>query len=533
VRSLCVLALITACGDDGTVSDGPPLEFGAMGSLSTPAGKGGFRFGAASAATQIEDGDTATDWYLWTKPAPQGGLAKGTFVGDAVRGYTKALDDVQLVADLGMDSYRFSMEWARIEPVKDQINEEALAHYQMQLEAMRSLGIRPVVTVHHFSNPVWVADPRALACSGGPTDTNLCGFGSAGGPQIIEQLREHATLLGTRFGGFIDEWGTVNEPINYLLAAYGLAVFPPGGVTLDPQRFAAILRDYIAAHVAIYDALKASDTIDADGDGVAAAVGFSLSVADWKPARDNKVSIDPADLAAVDRVTYLYHYVFVDALRSGMYDSNLDGIRDEPHSEWDDKLDWLGVQYYFRAGVTGKDPILPAPIAFTPCTSGVDVGACLPALQPSYCVPAMGYEGWVDGLHDVLLGFSQRYPELPLVVTEHGIATELGTRRAENVVRGLEAVARARDAGVDVRGYYHWSLTDNFEWAEGFEPRFGLYRVDYSSYARTANDGTDVYSAIARTRSITRAQRARYGGTGPMTREPDHDLDSMCRKAAP
>ena len=531
MRVLCVLALLAACGDDGAATGGPPLAFGTMGPLSGPAGKGGFRFGAASAATQIEDGNTATDWYLWTKPAAMGGLEKGTFVGDAVRGYSNATEDVGLAAGLGLDSYRFSIEWARIEPVKDQIDEAAIAHYLAQLETMRALGIRPLVTVHHFSNPVWVADPRGLACSAGPTDTNLCGFGSAGGPQIVEQLREHAALLGRRFGGYVDEWGTVNEPINYLLAAYALAVFPPGGFTLDPLRFAAVLRDYIAAHVAIYDALKANDTIDADGDGIAASVGMSLSVADWQPARDNRASTDPEDLAAVDRVVYLYHYVFVDSLLAGMYDANLDGTRDEPHPEWDDKLDWLGVQYYFRAGVSGKNPIIPAPIAVTPCTSGVDSGACLPALQPSYCIPAMGYEGWVDGLHDVLLAFSQRYPGLPLVVTEHGIATELGTRRAETIVRGLEAVARARDEGVDVRGYYHWSLTDNFEWAEGFVPRFGLYRVDYGSYARTPNDGTELFGTIADTRSVTSAQRGRYGGTGPMTREPDHNLDQMCRKA--
>ncbi|MDX2093550.1 MAG: family 1 glycosylhydrolase [Kofleriaceae bacterium] len=532
MRAILGIAIVlAACGDEvGDTPDPPPIAFGTMGSLVTPAGHGGFRFGAASAATQIEDNNTATDWYVWTRPASEGGLEHGTFVGDAARGYSMVETDLGLVEEIHLDSYRFSMEWARIEPARDQVDEAALSHYRAQLESMQRRGIRPVVTVHHFSNPVWVADPRALACSTGPIDTNLCGFGSAGGPQIVEELREHATLLAQRYGDLVDEWGTVNEPINYLLAGYALAQFPPGGLTLNPAKLADILRDYMSAHVAIYDAIKAHDTVDADGDGVAAAVGMSLSVQDWQPARSNRPSTDPEDLAARDRLVFLYHYLWVDAIRAGRYDANLDGTLDEDRPEWKDKLDWLGLQYYFRAGVTGKDPLLPEPIAFTPCFGGSDFGACLPASQPTYCVPSMGYEGWIDGLHDVLVAFSGRYPDLPLVVSEVGIATELPTRRAENIVRVLEVIGRARDAGADIRGVYQWSLTDNFEWHEGFAPRFGLFTVDYTTYARTGNEATEVLAAIATSREVTSAQRAKYGGTGPLTREPNYPLTSICRK---
>jgi beta-glucosidase len=142
----------------------------------------------------------------------------------------------------------------------------------------------------------------------------------------------------------------------------------------------------------------------------------------------------------------------------------------------------------------------------------------------------MGYEGWLDGLHDVLVDFAARFPNIPLVVTEAGIASKSGIRRAENIVRVLEAVDRARTEGVDVRGYYHWSLTDNFEWAEGFGPRFGIYSVDYATYARSANEGTDLMKAISSTHTLTHEQRVLHGGTGPMTQEPDHMLDTFCRK---
>jgi beta-glucosidase/6-phospho-beta-glucosidase/beta-galactosidase len=153
-----------------------PITFAQPGSLSAPSGKGSFQFGAASAATQIEDQNENTDWWIYTAPEAEGGLANGEFVGDASMGYSKALEDVAIIKELGLDTYRFSIEWARIEPERDVIDEAALEHYGEFIDALIAEGIEPVITVHHFSNPVWVDDPRDLDCVNGPTDTNLCGF---------------------------------------------------------------------------------------------------------------------------------------------------------------------------------------------------------------------------------------------------------------------------------------------------------------------------------------------------------------------
>ncbi len=522
-----VFACVAGCGDET-----PPIQFGTIGPIVGDAGKGSWRFGAASAATQIEDMNPNTDWWVFTAPTSMGGQGLRTFVGDAVKGYSKMMEDVGLVAEMGLDSYRFSIEWARIEPQKDVIDEAAIAHYRTELEALRSLGIRPLVTVHHFSNPVWTADPRDSNCVSGPTDTNLCGLGGPGGAQVVAQMGEHAALLAQRYGDLVDEWGTVNEPVNWIIAGYGLGLFPPGQVTLADINRVVIpaLRDYLSAQAAMYHAIKANDTVDADGDGVAAAVGFSQSVADWEPARGNKPSTDPADIAARDKLVYMFHYAYVDGAVNGTFDADLDGTPDEMHPEWTGTVDWLGLQYYFRAGVSG-DAALVAGVK--PCTGGIDLGACLPAPDPSYCIPSMGYEAYHDGFADVIRGFAARYPQLPLVVTESGIATNNGTRRAENIVRILEAVTRVRDEGVDLRGYYHWSLTDNFEWAEGFHPHFGLYSVDYTSYARTATEGATVLKDIVAARTLTTAQRETYGGTGPMSPEPGWTTDPFCTKVVP
>jgi beta-glucosidase/6-phospho-beta-glucosidase/beta-galactosidase len=528
--------LAFGCGSDDEGEASKPtadVVYPASGSFSDPAGKDGFTFGAASAATQIEDQNPNTDWYLWTQPEAEGGLGNGSdFVGDASKGYENALADVALLEEMHLDSYRFSIEWARVEPQRDVIDETALQHYSDFIDALRAANIRPVITLHHFANPVWVDDPRDIDCVNGPTDTNLCGPGDpVGGPMVVEEIKEHAKLLGERFGDRVDDWGTLNEPVNYLLAAYGIGSFPPGKKYLFSllENFMPVVRDYISEHVAMYQALHESDTVDADGDGIAASVGLSLAVGDFVAARGNVVSTNPEDTAARDRLLYVYHYLIADALTEGTFDTDLDGTGDEDHPDWKNAVDWMGLQYYFRGGVTGAEKLIPV-LDLAPCFGGFDFGACVPPTDPTFCVPAMGYEYYPKGLYNVLSAFGARYPTMPFLVTEAGIATEVGRRRAENVVRTLEQIQRARSEGIDVRGYYHWSLFDNFEWAEGFKPRFGLYRVDYTTYDRTATEGAEMMGTIAASRRLTIAQQKEYGGNGPLTPEGDGPVGDLCKK---
>lgn len=509
------------------------LAWPAMGPLTGQAGYLSFRFGAASAATQIEDQNPNTDWFLFTKPVDQGGLGKGKgFVGQASLGYSNAIADIDLLKQAGLESYRFSIEWARIEPTRGQIDEAALAHYSELLDALIAAKIRPMVTVHHFSMPVWIDDPRDVECTSGPSDANLCGLGHpTGGPQVVAAMSAYAKLLAERFGDRVDEWGTINEPINYLFASHGTGTFPPGKANAFDllAKFMPAARDLFAAHVGMYKAIKAADTIDADGDGVAAAVGVPLSVIEWEAAAKNKPSTDPADVAARDKIKYLYHYFLVDSLKNGTFDADLDGTGEESHPDWKDSIDWLGAQYYFRTGVTGTADLLIPVINLVPCFPPFDFGACLPPGDPTHCVPTMGYEFHVEGLRSILVDFSKRWPGLPLVVSEGGIATEVGARRAENIVRTLEMIEAARILGADVRGYYHWSLFDNFEWAEAFGPRFGLFSVDYTTFVRTPTAAVPVLHDIASRHSLSSSLRKKYGGTGKMTPEPTVDLEKAKR----
>ncbi len=509
------------CGDGAP----GPIALGAPGPIAGEAGRGSFTIGAATAAAQIEEGNSNSDWWVWTLPESEGGLGKGeAFVGDATLGYSRAIEDVQLLVDMNLDAYRFSVNWARLEPQRDVWDEAAFQHYSDLLDALVAAGIKPMITIHHFSSPLWVDDPRRTGnCTVAPSDTDLCGWAHAtGGALIVEEMQELAAELAARFGDRVDEWCTLNEPVNYMVASYGLGNFPPGHGQLlgAPSAFMDAVRNYVRAHVAMYGAIDANDAGDADGDGDPALVGYTLNVAEWAAGRAGAFSEHPDDLAAVERIVYAYHHLFTDSLRNGTFDADLDGTPDEAHADWVGTLDFQGIQYYSRMTVTADPGLVPL-LMLTPCFPPLlDFGACVAPTDPTHWVETMRYEYYEPGVYNVLKDFAARYPDLPLTVTESGLATENGRRRAEHIVRSLEQITRARDEGVDVRGYYHWSLTDNFEWAEGFAPRFGLYRVDYANdYARTATEGATLLGQIASARRITSEMRGTYGGLGPMTAE--------------
>jgi beta-glucosidase/6-phospho-beta-glucosidase/beta-galactosidase len=318
-------------------------------------------------------------------PVAMGGLGKGAaFIGNAVDGYTLAMKDIELLQAMHVDSYRFSMEWARIEPEMGTIDEDALNHYSDVLDALVAAHIRPLVTIHHFSNPIWVDDPRDIPCTGGPSATNLCGLGNpAGGAMVVQAFADHAKLLAERFGDRVDEWGLVNEPINYILAAYGVGEYPPGKqYALNASdllnQFVPVLRDYISAYVAMYDAVKAADTIDADEDGVAASVGMSLSTEEWVASRANKLSTNPEDIAAQGRIEYLLNHLWVDSIPGGTFDPTLSGKPTESqHLEGKDRLARRAVlRPLGRHRVPRPFPV----VDLTPCLAPINLGSCVPVV---------------------------------------------------------------------------------------------------------------------------------------------------------
>ncbi len=404
----------------------------------------GFLWGVAGAAHQIEGGNVNSDsWLLEHLP----GTTFAEPSGDACDHYHRYPQDIALVAALGCNTYRFSIEWARIEPEEGEFSFAALEHYRRMLAACHEHGLTPVVTYHHFTSPRWFA-----AKGGWEVRANA---------DLFARYCERATA---HLGDLIGAASTLNEPnIGLMLQAMG---FMPSDeeIAQSPLRAAAAKatgsttfaafpntcqhaparETILRAHRLAFDAIKSSK-----GDF---PLGMSLAFSDEQAV--------PGGEALRDRVRREIADVFLDAAR-------------------DD--DFVGVQNYSRNRFSA-DGILPP-------EAGVER-------------TQMGYEFWPEAL-EATIRYAAAYTGRPVLVTENGLGSEDDTRRVEFIRRALQGVGRCLRDGIDVRGYCYWSIFDNFEWGMGYRPKFGLIAVDRATQARTVKPSAAYYGNIARVNGAT------------------------------
>jgi beta-glucosidase len=365
----------------------------------------GFSWGAAAAAHQIEGGNTNNDWWAW-EHTPGSGCSEPS--GDCCDSWLRWEEDADLVAELGLDNYRFSVEWSRIEPAEGEFSRAALAHYRTQCEGLRARGVDPVVTFHHFTNPRWLAEQ-----GGWETD------------RAVERFGRFCTVVAEHLGDVMTRACTLNEPNMVALMGWHMGMFPPG------KKDVALSRDVAArlgdAHRVAVDAIRAA------APGV--PVGLTLSMTDYQLA--------PGGEARLESMRHHSEDVFLDVTKGD---------------------DFLGVQVYTR--------LLIGPGGWAGYEEGV------PVLD-------MGYEFYPDSLgHCLRRAWDYTGGAVPLFVTENGIGTTDDEQRIDYVRQALSGVLHALDDGVDVRGYTYWSLLDNFEWAMGYRPKFGIVSVDRETFER-------------------------------------------------
>ncbi len=494
---------LTACGDDGgspapdpdAGTDDPdagtscptgmteyPLERPVV-EGDSPVFPEGFLWGTATAPHQVEGGNEASDWYLWEQM--DGKVAGGGRSDDGPNHWDKYADDLDLMQADGMNGYRMGIEWAKLFPTREAFDsltpdEAAVQHYHDVFAAMASRGIQPMVTLHHFVSPAWLVDPTASAA-----ERRMMGFASEG---IVDDFERFATWAAQEYGGEVDLWITINEPLALVLGGYLVGAFPPG-LTYDPadDLLLRVVRGQIFAHAAAYDALHEHDTSDADGDGEAALV----SVAKHQRVMIPEAPCSTADAEAAAHIHYLMNVLFLEAIVRGDLDGNGDGDLDDPEDARADptlagRADFLGINYYGLSTVNGRVPIsdlIPGIPSIT------DNRTDLPKNDLRWAIYPGGFR--------TVLEEAAEYG-LPIYVTENGTADQGDVLRAPFLVDHLWVLAQAVADGVDVRGYFHWSMMDNFEWAEGYCPRFGLYRVSYedAERPRTATEGAAVYRQI-------------------------------------
>jgi len=504
-KILVVLALILLpnCSSDPAPVDATPVaDSGTVDTaeVDETADPGGlpfaedFVFGVATAAHQIEGGNTNNNWYQFETLDRFAGQTAHP-AEDAANSWELWQTDNQLVEDTNLDAYRFSLEWSRIMPERGVFDEDAIAHYRAIIEDLEERGIRPFVTLHHFTDPIWVQDLDNPTCEGGPTDTDLCGWTN---PDTIDSFVQYVERMAQEYGDLVDDWCTFNEPntvtnVGYLLAQH--APGDPNGALVIPtddrylNRVVPVARAFTEAHARAYDAIKLHDTTDADADTVAAMVGWTISMQYIVPADPD----DPAHVAAADKYRRFLNFIYPDAISTGDWNPDFDDEIEEHHPEWIGKQDYIGIQYYSRVFVLD---LASEVLSFGPCFDILaELFAGCPELDPNN--QSAFNEIYPEGLYEVISEFAERYPGVDLPVTENGAAANDGERKAQILVRHLEQLHRAIDDGFPVTAYYAWSLMDNFEWAEGFEARFGIYETNFETFERVPTRAQEVLAEVS------------------------------------
>jgi beta-glucosidase len=382
----------------------------------------GFRWGTATAAHQVEGNNVNNDWWEWEHRENSVCVEPS---GDACDQYHLYPDDMRLLASLGFDNYRFSIEWSRIEPEEGSFSKAAIDHYRRVCAACLANGVDPVVTFHHFTTPRWaVAD-------GGWHDE-----------RIVDRFTRFCEYATEQLGDLITRACTINEPNVVTYIGYQVGVFPPG--ILDADLWRKSYENMIAAHRKSYDAIKGGR-----GDF---PVGLTLAMSDYQAV--------PADDARAVKTR--------DTIRYFAEDIFLEGCRGD---------DFIGVQTYSRTRV-GPDGQLET--------------------EEGVPVLVMGYEYYPESLEATIRRAWEVTEHVPVLVTENGIGTDDDEQRLAYVQVALDGVAKCLADGIDVQGYTYWSLLDNFEWAFGYEPRFGLVEVDRATQERRVKPSARWLGEVAR-----------------------------------
>jgi beta-glucosidase len=413
-----------------------------------------FRWGTATSSYQVEGNLTNNDWFA---AAQTGGyIYQDQAAGLACNWWNRAEDDFDRMVDLNQNAHRLSIEWSRIEPSPGVWDDSALARYREMLVGLRQRGIEPMVTLHHFTNPLWLTE------QGGWDNEAVVGLFERYTQKVVSVLGDLTPL-----------WCTINEPAVMISHAYGLGRFPPGIRDFNAWLRVAInvVRSHAAAYHAIHRLLPE------------AQVGIAKHMVLWKPWRP----VLPNDQIATRFLEYLFNHLLLTMMTKGIM--RVPGRRSFLLPETANTLDWIGLNYYTRYR-----------IQFQLFSS---------QLKPRYKPGAMKGPGeWGEihpqGMFIILKQLWNRY-RLPIYITENGIPDHTDAHRPEFIVSHLSQVWQAIEQHIPILGYYFWSLVDNFEWTEGYNPnfRFGLFGVDFDTQERHLRPSGKLYGEISKQGGLT------------------------------
>jgi beta-glucosidase len=483
-----------------------------------------FLWGASTSSYQVEGGITNNDWDFFARSEPIKNRIStitkpsmfyrgGTQVvlqpaGDAVKFWDPKYyeRDSDLARSLGLNSFRIGIEWARIEPEKGHWDQAAIDHYKEMITAMREKDLIPVISLNHATLPLWVLTPPsqfrkrigqnfllhplkdiplADPPSSDPYWKSLRGWENH---ETVDRFIKYIERIVLELKDQVDYWITIGEPVATIIGGGYISGLWPPGFFLDGDRAKIVLHNLIEAHIQAYNQITSLDDIDADGDGLANTVGFSHLMMEVIPAEASKIlGIAIKDnTEAAENFGYFVNDYFINAVINGEEDLNylntLERYNKDSkdfiiHKDWKNKADFIGLDYYRRVYVYYSNILSLSSARFAGGAPINNLG--VKANQPHGMLNSLGWEIYPKGLYNLIIRIKNQW-NIPIFITENGIADKYDRYRSPFIVSHLQQVRRAIDHDAHVIGYLHWSFMDNYEWLDNYRPegKFGLFSID-------------------------------------------------------
>jgi len=434
-----------------------------------------FLWGTATAAEQIEASDKS-DWAAFIrknyngegKPITSAGIKdlhqwSANVVREKTSHITRYREDIALMKELGANAYRFSIAWDRLFTGAQSKTPDAtaVAFYDALFAELAKQGIEPSVTLFHFSSPAWFFEEKA---------------GKRGWERddAIEHFSHFVNFVVHRWGKNVRVWCTLNEPMVYVYNGYMLGLFPPLEKRPDEKAVAPVIEALLRAHGAAYSIIKKSNS--------ATLVGVTQHTREFSPYRNHAI----LDRIIAAKVEQAFIWDFTDAIQTGILKVTNTDI-EKPIENLKGTQNFIGINYYGRFYIKSN---IFAPTKFEVKNHDDE--------NPTEIKNELGWADFPLGMKTILISAKSKY-QLPIYIMESGTAENIADDklRQQLIITHLTEAANAIKEGADVRGYFHWSLIDNFEWAEGFGARFGLVEIDYkNNFARKKRKSFETLQSI-------------------------------------
>ena len=403
-----------------------------------------FKFCVSTAAHQVEGNNIHSDWWQWEQIPRK--IKNGDRSGIATDAFHHLDEDIQNMKSMGVKTYRYSIEWAKIEPEEGVFDEAALEQYRIMLAKLQAADIEPMITLYHFTLPQWVADKK--------------GWEWDGIAKALERFTDKA-IRSLNPGQQVKLWITLNEPMTIIAAGYLSDIFPPG--KKDFHSFALPMVNMVKAHALMYHKIHSL----LDSPTFKPRVGLAHHLRNFDPYHRHSF----LDRYASKKFDQVFNWAIPEALKTGRLKFSAP-FMDHANAEIPNAKgtqDFFGLNYYSR------DRILVKPFSKEKIIRTTTPGAPLTDLP---------WEIYPDGLDRILTEIRSRYPQLSIWIAENGIADLEDKNRSQFVKDHLQVLAQQIKNGAPIEGYCHWTLNDNFEWAEGWTAHFGLFSLEPGSLKR-------------------------------------------------